>query len=438
MISKDKMKTLLYKAVPFLSALAIVVACCHLGFITASASVYNYEDYILRVSVDGENDLCVVQFPVEFWRLTTTVYGDMKDGDGNPIDHVTWVNNGGDKDAIVFRYDWDYLDFTLDMGANSNYLNVTNIPSGSIMEFRIRLDVESTGFDGVNYTSVSANVIETMRYFDSGYNELAPNTKTFNSLVNFNGVTNCRLPIDKPNNAYCAIPSVTWNRVTFDLPEGEAILGDWTVESCNLVFTISSAFREAGVTGEYGELIYAITKELAKNQESAESFYDYMETEMGVTKDQLDDIMAETAENSESLEHIKTQQATIIAGQDVIVDQQDQMIGQNQTQIDQNQQMIEQNNTIITGSEEAEEQLWFMEAVENAMKDAADKFLNDIEVERPELDYDDFTPDKWMDGDVLNSYIQIISIPWESNTFEVMCIVCVSLVLVSFIFFGKK
>lgn len=431
---KVNIQKIVYRVIPFISALAIIVACCHFGIISAFAEVYNYEDYILRVSVDGDNDLCVVQFPPEFFRLSCSYYGP---DDIFPLTGSPFTDSVSGEEMIQFTWTSSmyYMDFTLDIGGNANYLNVTNIPSGSIMEFRLRVNVKSPSFDSDYTESRAVNVTEKMQYFDSAYNRLANNSKTFNGLMNLNGATNCRLPIDKPNDAYCGIPSVTWNNVVFD---ADSVLGSITIESCNVVFTISSAFREAGITGEYGEVIYAITKELAKNQESAEDFYQYMETEMGVTKDQLDDIMAETVENSESLEHIKTQNATIIAGQDVIVDQQDQMIVQNQTQIDQNEQMIEQNNTIITGDEESRETVtWVEEFVQESMNKAKDT-LDDLETEKVEIDPDDFALDSFVNGQDMNLYFSFAQGVFANDTFATMCVACVSLVIVSFVFFGKK
>lgn len=104
----------------------------------------------------------------------------------------------------------------------------------------------------------------------------------------------------------------------------------------------------------------------------------------------------------------------------------------------QNQNQINQNNTIINGTPEQNQQI---NDANDKMESAGDKLgdLNDqMQVEKPDADDMDVSIDSLVPGTSILAYTQPILEFWENPTLKAMLIIVMTLVLVSWVMFGKK
>lgn len=106
--------------------------------------------------------------------------------------------------------------------------------------------------------------------------------------------------------------------------------------------------------------------------------------------------------------------------------------------LDQNQTIIDQNNTIINGTPEQNQQI---NDANDKMESAGDKLgdLNDqMQVEKPDTEDMDVSIDSLVPGTSILAYTQPILEFWENPTLRAMLIIVMTLVLVSWVMFGKK
>jgi hypothetical protein len=104
----------------------------------------------------------------------------------------------------------------------------------------------------------------------------------------------------------------------------------------------------------------------------------------------------------------------------------------------QNQNQTNQNNTIINGTPEQNQQVG---DANDKMESAGDKLgdLNDqMQVEKPDTEDMDVSIDSLVPGTSILAYTQPILEFWENPTLKAMLIIVMTLVLVSWVMFGKK
>lgn len=108
------------------------------------------------------------------------------------------------------------------------------------------------------------------------------------------------------------------------------------------------------------------------------------------------------------------------------------------TILDQNDTLIDQNNSLINGTPQQNEQ---MNSAVGEMESAGDKLgsLNEqMQVEKPDIDSFDVSIDTLVPYDTLLAYTSPFTSLWESNTLLGMLMIVLTLVLVSWVMFGKK
>lgn len=292
-------------------------------FVPVLAAPIDYNDYVYKVEVVGDQDLVYVKIPAEMafvriydrennYRTVYLDYGQTHDIPFEPgIDYRVEVNLFG------YRQDEDIgLDLSLIPPG-------TKIVSG--MGFNFDGDVPSKDWAGMTIPQprVFYHYYEmgNSKYIEYDSVVLASSDTSWADNIAFCCDT---YEVKNVDNAYRLTIAYFWQPVEWvsdPLPTGI------TVTDTTLVFTISSLLRQQQMTGKTNELLKEVERQLADQGKTLDDIRD----QMGETNEKLDDIITGGSAGEDLMN--KNDQMTDISGDltqdmDQIQDFEDQYFGQ--------------------------------------------------------------------------------------------------------------
>lgn len=360
---KLNMKKIARRIFPVVTAVVILISMSFSA--SAETIVYNLNDFVTNVDIDGENDLMSVVIPRKLNRWHSILNGSSSNYiKGQPIYNLQLKSDWlPDEEASINEFSVVYLPF-----GGGNYFDVSSLPiSTSFTLQNVVLYFVLNNGQGFN-TDVFQNF--SVQYYDENYKYISTqwidkeytftpgNVETF--TYNLEDIT---FTLDKPKNAKFALFRMILNFDAFYFHQNYSTL---SVDIGDFVFDmrISSAYRE----------------------------------------------MLQAEENSRLMNEI-------------------------------NNQLAEQNKTmedILNGTPEQNEQI---SGAVGEMGSAGDKLgdLSDqMQVEHPDASNMNVSINSFIPETSLLAYTGPILAFWENDSLQAMLIIVLTLVLVSWVMFGKK
>lgn len=239
----NKLRTVALRIAPALT-LAVVMIFTFSVPVRALA-LFDYNDYLKNVVVDGDNDICIVQYPLNWasWLVyppmadVVTAYGSSS---------VTWTDPGRSDGSRTGIYLFPF-------GANyERSLDLSNIPSGTTVSCGISIDNSS-----VSFNTPTVNV--SIEYFNSDGVQIAT-MHSDSSFVYESGifkVTN--IVLDYPSGA--ASCNIRYNIQGFSTLAANTRV-TMTLVNFEMQFSISSMYRLQQQTGRTNKLLEEVSQKL--------------------------------------------------------------------------------------------------------------------------------------------------------------------------------
>lgn len=265
----------------------IVVAVMIVSMATpVSAETLDYEDYVTNITVDGDNDLVTVVIPSSFatWSITQVSSGSIS----SYVGATAW-SGYGEHHVRVYPL-------------GNNKISLENIPDGSVITTSIYVQ----GYDyGIDYSRWQCNLF----LYDASGTRLEVDRQWFTDV---SGVLNSfrmesTVTLDKTSGASSFdfstyIESAISDRYTIsDVYKSD----NWTyvLESTEITFSISSAYREAQASGKTNKLLETIEDKLEEQGKTMEEVLEQQQQ----TNDKLDDIISGSQEDQDAANDFKDQ-----------------------------------------------------------------------------------------------------------------------------------
>lgn len=330
------MKNNIQRIIVMVAVVSLLV--CFLVF-PASAAV-DYNDLITNIEVDGDKDIVTISVPADNFKF------DLYCADTGSTTSFSGSSFSAHLDALSY-----YSIYVYAFGMES--LDITNIPDGAQVTFDF--SVSSNGF-----SSYSTPTWYTQIYYQKGGKYIGQNSLRHDNAALFENLI-FEMSMDKVDGAQTA----TFNIVCQDLYPWNPYDFEFTVNSLQLTFSISSLYRLQEQTGKTNEILSAVEKKLEENGQK------------------LDDVINGTPEQNEQI---------------------DNAVDEMQGAVDRLEQAGEAMNSI----------------------------------ERPDMSDIDISIDSFVPQTSLLAYTSPILTFWENDTLLAMVTIVCTLVLVSWVFFGKK
>lgn len=347
---KLNIQKIAYRAIPVLTALVVIVSCVAVPARAATSTVngytvIDYNDYISDVKVDGDNDVVTVILPDNMYSMTRRdIFGsDYKEGIS------PWV---------LAVYYW--IDEPISAGVfcpsgavNKRYLDLSNIPDGSIFTTTNRVEIEPVADDPTGIFEIVYR--SRIAYYDADFklieNQTSPAEELLYVPAEWEYEMKYEVAIKKPDGAkYC----MTY--FYFDV--------------------LSCPYNDAYTSYIY----YEFAK--PKLQMSISSLYRLQE-QTGKTNKLLEDVINGTPEQGEAV------------------------------------------GGAVDGMHDAAGEL----------EDIGDQLAG---VDKPDADSIDVSLDSLVPYNAMLAYTAPIQVLWENPTLLGMLSIVIALVIVSWVFFGKK
>lgn len=255
-----------------LALMSVVVLLSAVIAVPALAAVIDYNDYVTKVQVDGDNDLVTVKIPAEFAFVM-----------------VFDVTDGGK--TTVYRGYGDYHDFTFELGhvysfnvsifgypygggsgLDLSYIPVgTQIASGFGFDYAGDWEAIATPYMDVNY-----------QYYEQGSGEILYYKWKDLEWQDWEFFTDTYVveSVDDAN-VLTVIYNVTPNEMLSNVTTG-IVIHDTT-----MVFSISSLLRQQQLTGKTNDLLKEVESQLAAQGKTL----DDIKASQEETNEKLDDII---------------------------------------------------------------------------------------------------------------------------------------------------
>ena len=229
----------------------------------ASAAVYDYNDYVTNVIVDGDSDLVTVVIPFDSSRIS------LYDYNSGHADHVESINA-----LFTVSEGHSYaLDLTL---YYPDSISLADIPSGTILT--IDADVQLMhGF--LDVTTVSEKGF--FYFYDSDMDRVG----TYSVDVVSTGFFKWSIELPSYDVSYKSFcPGISYDGF---VPNEDTTISV-SINSVTLEFSISSLLRLQQTTGKTNAILSEVEKQLAENGLTLEEVLQQQEQ----TNDKLDDLIS--------------------------------------------------------------------------------------------------------------------------------------------------
>lgn len=252
----------------YISIFLVLVSLLAVAVLPASAAVLDYNDYVSNVTVDGDNDLVTVNFPLN------NVYFALYD-----------YNTGTTAEAVS-------LSASFNLSANHRYnlfflfyypsdsLSLADIPSDTV--FTVDADISSQH----NFFDVSLEAFYNINYFyDSKGNYVG---STSNPVSVTDHYTFSSVLPQLASNFASFNPGLQWANWAANYDDTLSI----TVHSLTMQFSISSLLRLQQTTGKTNAILKEVEQKLADQGQTLEDVLG----EQQDTNEKLDDIINGTVD----------------------------------------------------------------------------------------------------------------------------------------------
>lgn len=246
---KINIQKIAYRAIPVLTAFVVIVSCVAAPVMAATVNgktVIDYNDYVSNVEVDGDNDIVTVSLPPYLYGYQSDDSNGKNFTQGVPLGSLVSNNRKAVTAALYFP----------GAGVTNTYLDITNIPDGSIFSTtgKVWLETNTLGsgfFEGTFYTNI--------HYYDSNFNLISTETSTIYSMGDTNGAYVYELKwnfvMEKPDNAVYCITSFRFRINGFYQGASADNVFWFDFDFPKLKMSISSMYRLQEQTGKTNELL---------------------------------------------------------------------------------------------------------------------------------------------------------------------------------------
>lgn len=287
-----------------LALMSVVVLLSAVLIVPALAAPIDYNDYVTKVEVDGENDLVTVTIPAEmaFVIVFDENNNEYYRGMGKIHDFVMAEEVEYYIEVCPFGYPW---------GADGVGLDLSQIPVGTQIASGFGFVTDPYGqVTGISYGSVS------YYYFPTAYY-----TATQPDMVDERFFTDVHI-VESVDNAEILRIHYLVNYETVSSPVASIY-----VEDTKMVFSISSLLRQQQATGKTNALLKEVESQLVEQGKTL----DDIKQQQQQTNDKLDDIINGGSAGEDLID--KNDQLTDIGddlkeNMDQIQDFEDQYFGQ--------------------------------------------------------------------------------------------------------------
>lgn len=402
---KIDFKKIAYRVIPLVCA--VVIAVHAFSPIVAKAGNFNFSTFVTSSGTVAGQDYYILTFPSSYNRFLVQ---DLTNGGT-----ITQVTNGYHirvlpEDKVYGtensnKTEWEFESYILHRPFGAHYIKVEDIANGSVLYYTF--DGVLAGFYSVNGYRVSYRRSLVVRYYDANYNALSVNRYDENYLTpstafvesfDFGTTSAVSVDIDIPMNAtYMQV----WCYLYLDLDKQAVVSSlnstglmayNYTLASSNLRLVIS----EAALSGEVVDKLYDIDDTLTD----------------------MNDLLEDTNAQLGSIDNGITGLGVTLRNEFGIVnDQLDDLI--NGTTGAQNQ---------VAGSVDRLEQ-----------SDIKLEQLNDdLQVSKPDIDGDTVSAENILEGYNMQTLAAPLTTVLESPLILRILLCVVTLMIISWVLFGKK
>lgn len=339
---KINIQKIAYRAIPVLTAFVVLISCVAVPAMAETVNgrtIIDYNDYVSRVVVDGENDIVTISLP-------PYMYGVQADDD-NGYRYLEAVDLG----SLVFEHSASAGVYFPGSVITNTYLDLKNIPDGSVFT--------NTGTAWLEVNDLADGVMEgyyytAVEYFDDRFLSVGSQSSSRQNFIMTNGADRIDL---------------TWN-FTVKAPQG--------ARYCVTIF------------------MFHIYNTIPKTTEHV-LWYDFAIPQLQMSINSLYRLQEQTGKTNELLQNLI-----------------DGTPGQ---------------NAAVGGAVDD------MQNAAGELEDMGDQLAG---VEKPNLDNTDISWDAAVPYAAMMAYVAPINALWESPTLLGMLTIVLTLVLISWVFFGKK
>ena len=232
--------------------------------ISPASAVYDYNDFITNIEVDGDKDIVTFSVPLDSFKIQF-VSSEIGLNETFYSNSFSW--------PLESLRTYDLYAYAFSKGG---YLDVTNIPDGSLVTFDVSISsVQPAG--GYSTPSWSTQIY----YYDKNKTFLGQN----NVFHDKDAIRN-NFSFEMTMNKVAGASQATFNLIMKELQPFYSCDFTFTIESLNLTLSISSLYRLQEQTGKTNEILSAVEKKLEQNGQK------------------LDDVISGIDQNGEKLDEI--------------------------------------------------------------------------------------------------------------------------------------
>ena len=235
-----------------------------------ASAVYDYNDFITDIEVDGDKDIVTITVPADSFKIQ---FVSSEIG----LNEIFYSNTFSWSLEALRTYSLYAYGFS-----KGGYLDVTNIPDGSLVTFDVSISsVQPAG--GYGTPSWSTQIY----YYDNGKSYLGQNNVSHGKEAIRDNLT-----FEMTMNKVTGSSQATFNLIMRELQPFYSCDFTFTIESLNLTLSISSLYRLQEQTGKTNEILSAVEKKLEQNGQKLDDVIDKIEQngdKLDDTNDKLDD-----------------------------------------------------------------------------------------------------------------------------------------------------
>lgn len=236
---------------------AILVLCLVFPCATSAlaVTVYDYNDFVTDVRVDGVNDVVTLDFPLE----NTKIYWALYDGVTNQDLGLVASSTGPVISAGLFEGDYFYLD-VYPLGEDEfgyPLLDVSEVPNGSKLSISFTTNL-TPGHGTPTHDAIIA--------YCNDDGDIIKSIQETVGTSHVGEVYTIDFTLDKPDGANCI-------RFWVQLDNWYALYTDtytFTLLSCNMELSISSLYKLQREMGKTNEILGEVEKQLEENGQTLE------------------------------------------------------------------------------------------------------------------------------------------------------------------------
>lgn len=289
---------MLKRIIPLVAVLSLLVA---IFVVPASAktdngiTVIDYNEYVSNVEVDGDNDIVTVSLPPYLYGYQTDDSNGKHFTQGVPLGQLVSNNGKAVTAGLYFP----------GAGVTKTYLDITNIPDGSIISTsgKVWLETNTLGsgtFEGQYYTNI--------HYYDANFTLLDTKTSPIWPIGEPNGAYVYELKWDfvmeKPDNAVYCITSFRFRIQGFYNGASADNVFWFDFDFPKLKMSINSLYRLQEQTGKTNKLLDQIvngevtpeTPNGAGSVGDLEDVEDALKDDTAAGRDEADQIFNESSD----------------------------------------------------------------------------------------------------------------------------------------------